>query len=196
MSKQIGGNPPTPQLPGGKYNRVYRLGTVLGLRVTAETSAFVGGIVLWAMLAVVGRSLLGLTGPDVVVGGALTVLLHYGSEFVHQMGHALAAANTGHPMSGMHFWLLLGRSVYPAGEPKLPAAIHLRRAKGGPIASAIASGVLGVLALLMAPVGGMVWAILVFLFLDNLLVFTIGSLLPLGFTDGSTILKYRQQKQK
>ncbi len=30
-----------------------------------------------------------------------------------------------------------------------------------------------------------------FFFLDNLLVLTLGALLPLGFTDGSTILRWR-----
>jgi hypothetical protein len=34
------------------------------------------------------------------------------------------------------------------------------------------------------------FSLLVFFFLDNLLVFTIGSLLPLGFTDGSTLLAW------
>ena len=33
-----------------------------------------------------------------------------------------------------------------------------------------------------------------FLFWDNLLVFTLGALLPLGFTDGSTIIKLLRLK--
>lgn len=185
------GEKPTPLLPGGGWNRTYVLGRVLGLKVTAETSAFAAGFVLWAILAVFGKNYLRLTGPDVVVGGGLLVLLHYVSGFVHQFGHALAAAQTGYEMTGVHFWLLLTRSIYPPREPKLSGKIHIQRAKGGPIASAILSGVLGVLTLLLIPVGGLVLEIVAFLFLDNLLVFTLGAFLPLPFTDGGTIKYWR-----
>ncbi len=185
------GEKPTPLLPGGGWNRTYVLGRVLGLKVTAETSAFAAGFVLWAILAVFGKNYLRLTGPDVVVGGGLLVLLHYVSGFVHQFGHALAAAQTGYEMTGVHFWLLLTRSIYPPREPKLSGKIHIQRAKGGPIASAILSGVLGVLALLLIPVGGLVLEIVAFLFLDNFLVFTLGAFLPLPFTDGGTIKYWR-----
>ena len=186
-------NKPTPLLPGGRWNRTYVLGHVLGLRITAETSVFVAGFVLWAILAVIGKEFLALTGPDVVVGGGLLVLLHYGLEFVHQLGHALAAAQTKHEMTGIHYWLLLARSIYPPDEPRLPAKVHIQRAMGGPIASGILSGVLGILALLLIPVGGLTFEMVVFLFLDNLLVFTLGAFLPLPFTDGGT-LKYWRDK--
>ena len=180
-------NKPTPLLPGGNWNRNYTLGKVLGLKITAETSAFVAGFVLWAVLAVIGKELLSLTGPDVVVGGGLLVLLHYGLGFVHQLGHAIAAAQTGHGMTGIHFWLLLERSIYPLNEPALSAKVHIQRAKGGPIASGILSAILGVLTLLLIPVGGLVLEMVVFLLLDDVLVFTLGALLPLSFTDGGTI---------
>ncbi|MBI1279860.1 MAG: hypothetical protein GC179_17160 [Anaerolineaceae bacterium] len=186
-------NKPTPLLPGGSWNRTYVLGKVLGLKITAETSAFVAGFVLWAILAVIGKEFLALTGPDVVVGGGLLVLLHYGSEFIHQFGHAIAAAQTGYEMTGMHYWLLLARSIYPPREPRLPAKIHIKRAMGGPIASAILSGILGLLALLLIPIGGLTLEIVLFLFLDNLLVFTLGALLPLPFTDGGTIKEWRNK---
>jgi hypothetical protein len=186
-------NKPTPLLPGGNWNRTYVLGKVLGMKITAETSAFVAGFVLWAILAVIGKNFLALTGPDVVVGGGLLVLLHYGLGFVHQFGHAIAAAQTRYEMSGMHYWLLLTRSIYPPREPRLPAKVHIQRAKGGLIASAILSGVLGVLALLLIPVGGLVLEMVAFLFLDNLLVYTLGALLPLPFTDGGTIKEWRDK---
>jgi hypothetical protein len=186
-------NKPTPLLPGGNWNRTYILGKVLGLKVTAETSAFVAGFVLWAVLAVIGKNFLALTGPDVVVGGGLLVLLHYGLAFVHQFGHALAAAETRHEMTGIHYWLVLTRSIYPPDEPRLPAKVHIQRAKGGPIASGILSGVLGVLALLLIPVGGLTLEIVAFLFLDNLLIFTIGALLPIPGADGATIRYWRSK---
>ncbi len=186
-------NKPTPLLPGSKWNRTYTLGKVLGLKVTIEASAVVAGFVLWAVLAVLGKEFLALTGPDVVVGGGLLVLMHYGLGFLHQFGHALAAAQTRHEMVGMHYWLLLTRSIYPYNEPPLSAKVHIQRAKGGPIASAIVSGILGVLSLLLIPVGGLVLEMVVFLFLDNLLINTLGALLPLPGMDGGTI-KYWQGK--
>lgn len=193
--------PPPPQLPPpvlplaiAAINRSYRLGRILGLRLTAETSAFVSLIVLWAVLAVIGSQALGLTGPDVVVGGALTVLLHVGLTLVHHLGHALAAERTGYPMVGIHLWLLLARSIYPPNEPPLPARIHIRRALGGPIASTIVGVILGVLALLLNPVGGMVYAMVVFLFLDNLLVFVLGAFLPVPIADGGTLRRWWPRK--
>lgn len=150
-------NKPTPLLPAGRWNRTYVIGKVLGLRITAETSAFVAGFVLWAILAVIGKEFLALTGPDVVLGGGLLVLLHYGSEFVHQFGHALAAAQTKYEMTGIHYWLLLSRSIYPPDEPRLPAKLHIKRAMGGPIASGVLSGILGVLTLLLIPVGELLY---------------------------------------
>lgn len=186
--------PPVLPLANTAINRSYRLGRILGLRLTAETSAFAALIVLWAVLAVVGRQALGLTGPDVVVGGALTVLLHVGLTLAHHLGHAVAAERTGYPMVGIHLWLLLGRSIYPANEPPLPGRIHIRRAVGGPIASAIVSAILGVLALLLYPVGGMVYAMVVFLFLDNLLVFTLGALLPVPIADGGTLRRWSRDQ--
>ena len=186
-------NKPTPLLPGGNWNRTYVLGKILGLKITAETSAFVAGFGLWAVLAVVGKTFLSLTGPDVVVGGGLLILLHYGLGFVHQFGHAIAAAQTRHAMTGIHYWLLLTRSIYPPHEPPLPAKVHIQRAKGGPIASGILSGALGLLTLLLIPVGGLVLEIVAFLFLDNLLIYTLGALLPLPFTDGGTIKDWRNK---
>ena len=180
-------NNPTPLLPAGGWNRTYQLGKVLGMRITAETSAFLAAVLLWAVLAVIGKNYLGLTGPDVVIGGGLLVLLHFGLGFVHQFGHALAAAQTKYEMTGMHYWTLLTRSIYPPNEPRLPAKVHIQRAKGGPVASGILSGVLCLLTLLLIPVGGLTLEIVAFLFLDNLLIYTLGALLPLRWTDGGTI---------
>ncbi|MCP4424315.1 MAG: hypothetical protein GY803_07490 [Chloroflexi bacterium] len=40
------------------------------------------------------------------------------------------------------------------------------------------------------PLGGPIYYLSLFFFLDNLLVFTLGAFLPLGFTDGSTLIRY------
>ena len=39
-------------------------------------------------------------------------------------------------------------------------------------------------------VGGLVYWLAVWFFFDNLLVFSLGALMPLSFTDGGTLVKY------
>jgi hypothetical protein len=87
-------------------------------------------------------------------------------------------------------WALLGTSLYPADEQALPAAVHIRRALGGPIGSLLVSLVAAVAALALRTGGGVLWWVGVFLFLDNLVLLTLGAFLPLGFTDGSTLLRW------
>ena len=97
-------------------------------------------------------------------------------------------------MTGMRFWLVLAASLYPPDEPELPPATHIRRALGGIPMSAVAALIGAALAVVTQPLGGVVWAVIVFFALDNLIVFTFGSLLPLGFTDGSTLLHYWRKR--
>jgi len=87
-------------------------------------------------------------------------------------------------------WGLLGTSVYPPDEQTLPARIHIRRALGGPTGSLLLSAVAAVTALALRTVGGALWWVAVFFFLDNLVVFTLGAFLPLGFTDGGALLQW------
>jgi hypothetical protein len=93
-------------------------------------------------------------------------------------------------MSGMRFWWVLAQSIYPSDEQELAPAVHVRRALGGPIMSLGITVIAGISALLLAPAGGLAWMLAMFAFLDSLLVFTLGALLPLGFTDGSTLIRY------
>ncbi|HEY7356275.1 MAG TPA: hypothetical protein VH590_07405 [Ktedonobacterales bacterium] len=171
----------------------YPLGTVTGLRLSARPSAFIGALLLWVVLSGVGIGALGLSSVAGVLGGLLAVALHYFSDTVHQLGHAWAARRTGHPMIGIQFWWVLSASLYPPDEPALPAAVHIRRALGGPTASlaltVIAGGI--ALALALAATGGVLWYVALLFWLDNLLVLTLGAFLPLGFTDGSTLLRWR-----
>ena len=48
----------------------------------------------------------------------------------------------------------------------------------------------GLIALALRSVGGVLWWVGLFFFLENLGLFTLGAFLPLGFTDGSTLLKW------
>jgi mannose/fructose/N-acetylgalactosamine-specific phosphotransferase system component IID len=163
---------------------------VAGLRFTTAPSALIGALLLWVILSVVGLVLLSLSPFAAIVGALVATLLHYLADTLHQLGHALAARSTGHPMKGIRFWWLLSASIYPKDEPELPAAVHIRRALGGPIGSFIVTLIAGGITLALAATGGVVWYVVLFFLLDNLLVLTLGAFLPLGFTDGSTLLHW------
>jgi hypothetical protein len=176
--------------------RVYRLGTLAGLRLSARPSALFSALVLWIVLSGVGFALLALAPLTAILIALLAVALHWLSELFHQLGHAKAARRTGYPMMGIEFWLLLSSSLYPPAEPNLPARTHIRRALGGPIASLVFTALAGLATLALHALGNVLWWAALFFLLDNLLVFTLGALLPLGFTDGSTLLYWRREGKR
>jgi hypothetical protein len=155
-------------------------------------AAYWGTVALWLVLTLIGLRLqldLGLA----IVGGFIAMILHWFSETVHQLGHIIAARLTGYPMSGLRYGVPLGiftASLYP-DEPVLPNRIHLRRALGGPLMSLLLSIVAGLIAAVVysAQPDGLLWWLALFFFLENLIVFTLQSFVPLGFNDGSTILR-------
>lgn len=183
------------QLSSGSFGRKYSLGTIWGLKLTADSSAIISYLVLWIVLAVIGRAWLNLTVADVIVGGLVAAFLHFVIALLHSLGHAIAARSTGYPMTGIHMWSLLDRTLYPRDEPPLPADTHIRRALGGPVMSITVAFVLSILAVLIAPIGGLTWYLVLFAMLDSLLVFGLGSFLPLGFTDGSTLLYWLPRRK-
>jgi hypothetical protein len=170
----------------------YKLGKAAGLSLSADPPAIVGSVLLFVLLSSVAIFILNLPVGVAVVGSLLAVLLHWVSDIVHHLGHAWAARRTGFPMIGIRLgkWGLLGTSLYPPDEQTLPAIIHIRRALGGPTMSLLLSIAAAVTALLLRTLGAALWWVGVFFFLDNLFVFTLGALLPLGFTDGSTLVKW------
>jgi hypothetical protein len=166
------------------------LGKLGGLTISTKPNAFIGSILLWAVLAAVGMFVLRLPVLQAMIGGLLAAFMHLLFEMIHQFGHAIAAKRTGYPMIGMRFWWILAQSIYPSDEPEIAPSAHVKRALGGPIISLIMTVITGIIALLLMPVGGLAWILAAFAFLDSLLFFTLGALLPLGFTDGSTLLRY------
>jgi hypothetical protein len=167
-----------------------QLGRVASLRLTADWSAIVGSILLWVLLSGIAALGLSVSPGAAVVGGLVAVLLHWASDIFHQLGHARAARATGHPMIGIRLWWVLSASIYPSEEGSLPAAVHIRRALGGPVASLLLTVIAAVIVLTFRPLGGVYWWVALFFFLDNLLVLTLGAFVPLGFTDGSTLLHW------
>jgi hypothetical protein len=167
----------------------YRLGTLGGVKITARPSALIASIALWAVATEVATTFFGASLAAGIVQGLVITLLHWLSDLLHQFGHAIAARSTGYPMSGLRLWFLLSSGLYPLDEPELPASTHVRRALGGPIMSLIVTVITGVIAWLLYNTGSPYTWIAVFVVLDNLLVLTLGALLPLSFTDGGTLLR-------
>jgi len=169
--------------------RSVRIGRVTGVELSAGPSALVGSLLLWAGAAAFARFVLGQAVLAALGAAVLVVALHWPSDLVHQLSHAYAAWRVGYPMRGIRLWWVLSTSQYPEDEPALPPIVHVRRAMGGPTGSAILTAVSGVLLLALRGPAGALWWVLAFFFLDNLLVLTLGAFLPLGFTDGSTLLR-------
>jgi len=164
--------------------RRFSLGRFAGLDLSAGPSVLPGSVAIAALVAFFfWRS--GRPTARALSGGLMAVPLHWLSDLVHNLGHAIAALQTGYPMRGVHFWGVLGMSLYPRDEPPLPAEIHIRRALGGPIASTLLA--LAAFALRLAVrAPGMGRDLALFLALDNLIL-GVGALFPLPMTDGGTL---------
>lgn len=172
------------------------LGKVDDLSITAERSVVPASLLLWLTFSLIGRQVWRLKPSAAVAGGLMATLLHIASEIWHQLGHARAARRTGYPMSGIHLWAALGRSVYPADEPYLPDDVHVARALGGPRASLLLALAGSALALLTWPLRSVVSMVAAIVALDNWLVFTLGALLPIKAieTDGTVLLKHWRRR--
>ena len=120
-------------------NGLIELGALFNLRLTAKPSVLIGTALVIAIWTPVTALLFGVPWGLALLTGLFAALLHWLSEFIHQLGHAWAARRVGHPMRGIRFWGVLSSSIYPSDEGDLPAGIHIRRALGGPMFSFILS---------------------------------------------------------
>ncbi len=167
-----------------------RIGRLYGLEITAEPSALAGTAALATGLAFAARRFAHLSPPAAVVAGLAGALLHWSSDIFHQLGHARAARSTGYPMNSLDCRYVLVTSRYPVDEPELPAEIHVHRALGGVPASLALGLAAAIPALALRRRGGLLGFLAALLCLDNLLILGLGALIPLGFTDGSTLLTW------
>ena len=175
----------------------YRLGTLAGLQLRATLLAFAGSILLLVLLSGFAIGALHLPPGQALLGSLLAVLLHWIAALAHHLGHAWAARRTGHPMRGVRFGMLgiLATSLYPPDELALPAQIHIQRALGGPMGSLLFTLVTLATGLVLQTAGESLGWVGTIFFLDNLLVFGLGPFLPLGFTDGSTLLHWWRKRE-
>lgn len=175
--------------------RDVRVGRFASLDLNAAPALFViTSVLMWAFFAALGSIFFHVGIKSVVAGGLVLTVAHVASEVFHQMGHARAARQVGHPMTGVRLMGIIGISIYPAGEVELTPDQHLHRAWGGPPASfalTIAGGAVAWITWQVAP--HYAWVPLVF-FLDNLFFFALGAFAPLGFTDGSTIIHWTRKR--
>jgi hypothetical protein len=162
---------------------------LFGLTITADRTALPCTIGLWLVLSLGALLLFRLSVMDALLAGLAATAIHWFSSMWHDLGHVIAARRIGHPMIGLRLWTIFAINVYPPDEGDLPAKVHVQRALGGPIASAVLTVVFGVLVL--AAVQGTAWWWLMFFgFLDNLFVMTLQAFAPLGFNDGATLWKW------
>lgn len=167
-----------------------QLGKILGTPISAKLPAIISSLILWLVFSAAGYWLLDLSAAAAIGGGLIATGLHWLSDLLHQLGHVRAARRTGWPMQRLHLHWFLIASFYPPDEPGLPASIHVRRALGGAPVSLLLSLVGLLFMLFLRPTGGLLLYLSQFFFWENLLVFALGAFLPLGFTDGSTLLKW------
>lgn len=168
---------------------------LFGLEISARPSAFASAAALAAALSLFAWKVLKWRPYTAMFGGLLGTAAHSGSELWHQLGHARAAQLAGFPMHGVQFWGPLATSVYPRNEGMLTPETHIQRALGGPIFSLLLALAAGALSLLAKPSGGLPLFLAAFSFFDNLLVFSLGAFLPLGFTDGDTLRRWWPQRR-
>lgn len=180
-------------------NRKLNLFTLYGLKVTFAPLMIVCYLVLAAVFAGIGL-LTGASAAVAIPGGLIAALLHYVFSFTHHLGHAIAARSTGYPMAGVHYFGPLGTGLYPSDEGDLPARVHLRRAVGGPILSALISLILFALLLSVGRgAGGLVGWVLFAAFAINFGIYTLGPFAPgMGLieTDMDTLRRWLPQARK
>ncbi len=168
----------------------YRLGRLAGLEIGVMPTALVGTLGLWATFTGIALWLMQLPASEAILFGLAAAALQWLFELIHQLGHAWAARRTGYPMIGVRFgvWYIFAISLYPPDEPELPASIHVRRALGGPLWGVAMTFLAGVILVALRDARGtLVWWLALFAFLENLFIFTLQVLVPLGFNDGQTL---------
>ena len=171
-------------------NRRWQLGRLLGVEVWFRLNSLLLSGLLWLVFALLARFWLGFSLGQAVWVGGTAVLLHWLSDLGHHLGHAIAAKQVGYPMEKIISWFVLLSSVYPKDEPPLHATIHMRRALGGPVASLLLALVAGALLLILPNDNAGAHAVVSFAFWENFVVLFLGAFVPLGFTDGSTLLTW------
>jgi hypothetical protein len=178
------------------------LGRMFGMQTTISRAALLWYLGLAMLAAWLSNWLLKLPLSWALLAGPLSALVFFVSEWLHQLGHSLAARAVGYPMLGIHYFNIFSTGQYPA-EPPLPPGTHMRRALGGFWINILIGLVLLPAALYLWPPAGetlpdaaglLAW-LAGFGAFTNLVVLGLFALVPLkipggGLNDGGTLLHY------
>jgi len=164
------------------------------LSITVTPAAIAGSLVIGALIFGIVLFWLQLSPLEAVIGALIGVVTHWGLEILHHLGHAWAAQRTGYPMTGIQLGTLgiFGTSLYPSDEPAIPGPLHIRRALGGPILSALIGALLIAVALLLGENTSLLAWWLRLGILESFLM-SVGALMPIRFLDGGSILYWRSR---
>ena len=180
--------------------RSFTVFTLTGVKTTISPVGIVSFLVAIPLLAWLAGRFLPLALGPALLAGALSAAMMFVSEWLHQMGHALAARRVGYPMIGIQFHSPLSTSVYPADEPRLPPQTHIRRALGGFWVNLLTGLLLGLLAVYLWPRGGVAAWLAGFSAVYNFFVLGLGALTPIDIpgvltVDGGTLLRYWREER-
>lgn len=175
----------TPRLKDDKGR--FSLGTWLGVTVTGDRTVLVGLAIVLAVNSLLAALFLRTYLLDSLVAVLLTVAVHWTNETLHHGGHLLAGRFVGKPMKGMHYFLMLARSIYPRDEGEVAPKQHITRALGGPVMSVFVAMAWGVLAG-VAQASPLISYVFAYGALSSLIVFSLMALAPVRFLDGGSIL--------
>ena len=93
-------------------NNVILTFSLFKLRITVTALAGVSYAVLALVATVLAAWLAHLSLGPALVAGVLSAVIFFVSEWLHQAGHALAAAWVGYPMRGIHFFSVLSGILF------------------------------------------------------------------------------------
>ena len=185
----------------GRMNQSFRLGTWFGLKMSITPLSVLSYLAVVPLAAGVAGWWGALSVSDALSVGAVSVVIMFVCENLHQWGHSRAARRTGYPMIGVHHFSLFSACLYPLDEPHLPPAIHIRRALGGFWINLLIGLLLGAAALSLWPQGGVAGWVTAISAIWNFFVLGLGALLPIDipgvFTiDGGTIWRYLREGKR
>lgn len=142
---------------------------------------------LWAvMMWLTGRRLPGRTGPARLLIGSLATPVLMSADVVHALAHIFSARLAGGPMDEIVLGMHMPQTLYH--DNQVPPAVHRGRALGGPVYSGAAM-IADLAARQMTPKDSAIHEILGWSAAGNGFILA-GSLLPLPFVDGGSILKW------
>lgn len=166
--------------------------TVWGTPIKVKPAILANLLGLWGLLSwLAGRGRPERPWPVRLLAGALSTVALLAADIGHAMAHIVSARYAGAPMDEIVLSEGMPRTLYYDND--VPPRVHRLRALGGPVYSAV--GLLTSLILrALAPRGSLIREVAGWSSLGHGLILG-GSLVPLPFVDGGTLLKWTLVEQ-